>query len=80
MISLVGCFGAVLVVVCCGAVLVVGCDMVLVIVVVCFCGVVLLVLLAVVVCTENGVDGAVVVDEVFYLSEIDFSFKNAKIV
>lgn len=63
MVSLVavGCFGAVLVVVRCG--------MVLAIVVVCFCGVVLLVVPAVV-GTVNGVDSAVVVDEVFYLSEI----------
>lgn len=53
--------------------------MVLAIVVVCFCGVVLLVVPAVV-GTVSGVDSAVVVDEVFYLSEIDLSFKNAKIV
>lgn len=73
MVSLVavGCFGPVLVVVCCGAVLA--------IVVVCFCGVVLLVVPAVV-GTVSGVDSAVVVDEVFYLSEIDLSFKNAKII
>lgn len=69
----VGCFGAVLVVAvdCCGVVLV--------IVVVCFCCVVLLVVPAVVVGTVS-VDGAVVVDELFYLNEIDLSFKNAKIV
>lgn len=54
--------------------------MVLVIAVVCICCVVLLVVPAVVVGTVNGVDGAVVVDELFYLNEIDLSFKNAKIV
>lgn len=48
----------------------------LVVIVVC-CGVVLAV---VVVGTVNCVVGAVVVDEIFYLSEIDLSFKNAKIV
>lgn len=41
------------------------CGVVLVIAVVCFCCVVLLVVPAVVVGTVNGVDGAVVVDELF---------------